>query len=163
MKKILLICLLSSFSVFAADSNKKAEIEQLLTLMNTEAMIDSMYGQIRKMTQGMGQQLKIKPEEQVIFKKFNEKMFAAMKEEMNWQKIKSPTIEIYAKHFSEKEISDMIAFYKTESGKSMIKKLPAVMTDSMMMAQNMMKNFIPKMQKMSAELKRELAEHRKTK
>jgi len=162
MKKILLICLLSSFSVFAADTNKNAQVEELLTLMNTEAMIDSMYGQIGKMTQGMAQQLKVKPEEQAIFKKFNDKMFAAMKEEMNWQKMKTPTIEIYAKHFSEKEISDMIAFYKTESGKSMLKKLPAVMTDSMMMAQNMMKGFIPKMQKMSAELKADLTEHRKT-
>jgi len=162
MKKILLICWLASFSVFAADTNKKADIEELLTLMNTDAMIDSMYGQIDQMMQGMGQQLQVKPEEQAIFTAFRTKMFTAMKEEMNWQKMKAPMIEIYLKHFSEQEISDMIAFYKTPSGQSMIKKLPAVMTDSMMMGQNMMKNFIPKMQVMSAELKAELTKLRKT-
>jgi len=163
MRNILLICFLSSFSVFAADTNKKAEIEELLLLMNTDAMVDSMYSQMSQMMQGMGQQLKVKPKEQAIFKKFTARMFSTMKEEMNWEKMKGPTIEIYAKHFSEKEISDMIAFYKTESGKSMVKKLPAVMTDSMMMGQNMMKNFIPKMQKISQELQSELTKHRQIK
>ena len=165
MKKILLICLLSiaNFSVFAAETTKKAEIEELLTLMNSSAMVNSIYNQMGKMMQGMGQQLKVKPEEKAIFDKFTTKMFTIMKEEMNWQKMKAPTIEIYAKHFSEQEIKDMVAFYKTESGQSMVKKLPAVMTDSMMMGQNMMKSFFPKMQKMSQELKAELAKHRQAK
>ena len=86
-----------------------------------------------------------------------------MKAEMTWEKMKQPMIDIYVKHFSEQEIKDMIAFYKTPSGQSMVKKLPAVMNDSMMMGQNMMKSFFPKMREMSKELQTELTAFRQAK
>ena len=57
---------------------------------------------------------------------------------MNWAKMKKPMIKIYLKHYSEKEIKDMVAFYKSDSGQSMIQKMPAVMGDSMLLSQEMM-------------------------
>jgi hypothetical protein len=55
------------------------------------------------------------------------KAAAAMKGEMTWEKMKEPMIDVYLKHYTEIEINDMLAFYNTESGKSIIKKMPAVM------------------------------------
>ncbi len=129
--------------------------------MNAESMIDNIYSQMDQVMQGMWQQLGVKPSEQEMFDKFMSKMVSIMKSEMNWAKMKEPMIKIYLKHYSEKEIKDMISFYKSDSGQSMIQKMPAVMGDSMLLSQEMMKDFIPKLQKMSKELEEELAAARK--
>jgi hypothetical protein len=70
--------------------------------------------------------------------------------------MKEPMIQIYLKHYTEKEIKDVTAFYKTESGQAMIKKMPLVMQESMMVSQSMYKDFMPKMQELSVELKNDL-------
>lgn len=40
-------------------------------------------------------------------------------------------VPIYARHFTEAEIEAMLAFYRTEEGQSVVRKLPLVMQESM--------------------------------
>ena len=136
--------------------SKRESVEELLTLIDAKSMVDTIYSQMDQVFKGMGQQLGVKPSEQEVFDKFMSKVAATMKEEMSWDKMKDSMINIYLKHYSEKEIQDQIAFYKSESGQSMIKKQPAVLKDTMMFSQNLVKNFIPKLQKISQELEAEL-------
>lgn len=146
---------------YSEDKSKRESVEKLLILMNVESIIDTMYSQMEQLMVGMGQQLGVKPSEQEIFDKFMSKTVSIMKKEMSWAKMKEPMMQIYLKHYSEKEIQDMVVFYNSESGKSMIQKMPEVMKDSMLLSQKMVKDFIPKMQEMSEELKEELAAARK--
>jgi uncharacterized protein len=161
MKKSVAVVLmvLISFGVYAQDS-KRESIEELLRITNMDTMIDSMYKQIGQMTEGMGKQLGVKPDEQPIFDTYMKKVFSTMKEDMNWEKMKGPIIDIYLKHYTEKEIQDMLIFYKSETGRSMVSKMPTVMTDYMQVSQEMMKSFLPKMQSMAKELQSELKSHR---
>ena len=86
-------------------------------------------------------------------KKVNE----LIREEMTWEKMKEPMIQVYINHFTEREIQGMIEFYKTDIGKSTIKKMPLVMQDSMGVSQKMMEGVSPKikvlMDEFSAEIK----------
>ena len=165
MKKFLFVLLLSSISLFssATEVGKKASIEQLLTLMHADTVIDTVYNQMGQVMQRMSKQLRIKPNEQVIFNQYSSQMVSLMKNEMNWKKMKAPMVAIYQKHFTEKEIQDMIAFYKTDTGKSKKKKLPIVMNDSMMMTQKMMRSLFPKIQKISQELHAAITKSRASK
>jgi hypothetical protein len=88
------------------------------------------------------------------------KAAAAMKGEMTWEKMKEPMIDVYLKHYTEIEINDMLAFYNTESGKSIIKKMPAVMEDSMLISQKMFKEFMPRLKGLSDELQKDLKQAR---
>ncbi len=155
MKKTLIIILLLSTFNTLGETNKRQLAEELIVLTNVESTINVMYDQMGKMTQGMSQQLGIKPSESEFFEKGMARMFSLMNEEM-----KEPTIEIYIKHYTEKELQDIVAFYKTKSGKSMISKMPLVMEDSMVIAQSMLKDFLPKMQALTKEMKEELAASR---
>ena len=158
MKKIIaifILLLIPSIS-FAEDPSKKENVEELLVLMNADSIIDNIYSQMNQMIQGMDKQLGVKPSERELFEKYTEKMFSIIKSEMNWEKMKGPMIDLYLKHYSDKEIQDMLAFYKSESGQSMIKKMPAIIKDSMALSQNMMSDFFPKMQALSEELKHEI-------
>ncbi|MFC1841286.1 DUF2059 domain-containing protein [Thermodesulfobacteriota bacterium] len=142
------------------NESKRESVEELLALTDAEDMIDTIYSQMSQMFQGMGQQLGVKPSEQELFDKFMSKMIALLKDEMSWDKMKEPMMKIYLKHYSEKEIQDQITFYKSDSGQSMIGKQPEVMKDTMMLSQEALKDFIPKLQKISKELEEELAASR---
>ncbi len=161
MKKIITLAvgMLLSFGVYAEES-KRESVEELLRVTNMDSIVDSMYGQMTQMIEGMGKQLGVKPDEQPIFNAYMNKMFSAMREEMSWKKMKDPMIDIYLKHYTEKEIQDMLAFYESDTGRSMVSKTPAVMADSMQFSQSMVKSFLPTMQSITQEFKRDLEDHR---
>lgn len=163
MKKLivcLLVLALPAIS-FSADDGKRESVETLLGLINAESMIDNIYSQMELMMKGIGQQFGIQPSEQEMFDQFMIRTVKMMKAEMNWAKMKSPMIEIYMKHYTEKELKDMVEFYSTDTGQSVIRKMPEVMKDSMLLSQQMARDFIPKLQAMTKEFEQELAAARK--
>src|SRR5690606_16830308 len=102
-----------------------------------------------------------KPSEQDVFDNYMRKIAAAMKEEMSWEKMKDPMIDIYLKHYTETEVQDMLNFYRSETGRSLIEKMPMVMGESMLLSQEMMNGFMPTIQRLSEELKKDLEAHRR--
>ncbi|RYV03811.1 hypothetical protein SOPP22_02020 [Shewanella sp. OPT22] len=83
-----------------------------------------------------------------------------MQKEMNWGTMKDQMSKIYLDNYTEKEIKDMITFYESETGRSMVKKMPKVMTQSMQLSQQMVMKLMPKIQKMSQEFSEKLKVHR---
>jgi len=158
MKKTIIIFLISVLSVisYAADESKKESVEELLALMKADSMIDTIYSQMDQTMQGMARRLGVTPSEKKIFDTYMVNMVNLMKSEINWKKMKGPMVDLYLKHYTGKEIKDMVSFYKSDSGQSMVKKMPAVISDSISISQDMMKDFIPKMLAMSQELKKEI-------
>lgn len=162
MKRLVAISfgVLISFAAHAQDS-KRESIEELLEVSKADTMVDAMYGQVQQAFAGVGDQLGIRPDEQPMFDAYMNKLFSAMKKDMSWEKMKEPVIQIYMKHYTEKEVQDMLVFYRSETGQAMIEKMPAVVSDSMQVGQSMMQNFIPKIGLYAEELQQDLEEHRK--
>lgn len=69
-------------------------------------------------------------------------------------------IDIYSRSFTEQQIDDLLVFYQTETGQALIKKMPTVMQESMLIGQSMMQQSIPKIQAMAQELAQELQQVR---
>ncbi len=162
MKKISLIITLALFSTFSfgSDTEKKERINELMTLTNVSAMVDAAYSQSFQMMQGLKTELGIRPEEEQKFEQFMNRVSREMRTEMSWQKMEGPMSDVYMKNFSLTELQDMVAFYKTDSGQSVINKMPAIMQDSMMVTQNLLRNFLPKINEMAKEFKSELVASR---
>lgn len=158
MKRLLILLLFLSvpFSAQAEDGVKRETVEELLSLMRAEKMMDAMYAQIDKMVADLPSQLDIQESERPIFDRYVSRVTAVMKEEMSWDKMKEMTTTIYMKHFTEKEVADLVAFYRTESGQAMIEKMPLVMQETMLLSQSMMQDAIPKLKELSEELGEEL-------
>jgi len=146
----------------AEEPATRESVERLLVLTNADAVIDSMYGQMGQLMHGMAQQMEIQPSERDLFDRHTARIVAVMREEMSWERLKGPMTDLYLKHFSEKELADMIAFYESETGRSMVEKMPAVMADSMAVSQSMVREFLPRLQEISAELEQELAARRES-
>ena len=69
-------------------------------------------------------------------------------------------IDVYARNFSEQEIDDKVAFYKTENGQTVIKKLPVVMQESVVGSQTLVQGLMPKIQKIAEQLGTDLPKAR---
>jgi len=161
MGKVLLLSLLIfSSSLYAEQNTKQQKIDELISVMNLDSMIDSTYGQVEGMMKGMSDQMGVKPSEQAIFDKYYGDMMTVLKTQMSWAKMQPMMISVYDKHFSEQEIADMLAFYKTDTGQKILEKMPVVMQESMQMSQSLMKDAMPKIQTLAQQLSDELEQSR---
>lgn len=159
-KAILLSLLIFSSGLFAAQTPKQQKIDELVNVMNMDAMVDSMYAQVEGMMKGMSEQMGVKPSEQAIFDKYYEDMTQVLKTEMSWKKMQPMMVKVYDTHFSEKEINDMLVFYKTETGQAILRKMPIVMQESMQMSQHLVQDAMPKIQALAKQLGDELKRKR---
>ncbi len=163
MKKIIFVVLmLVSFSAGASEESKRKQLEELMSLMDMHSMVNQMYSQFEVQLKNMSAQMGIQASDQAIVDKYYEKMIQLFKKEVNWDKMKPGIIDIYAKHFTEKEIADMITFYKTDSGKSALAKLPMVTQESMQLSTQLVQPIIPEIQKLSQAMAEELKAARTT-
>ena len=75
MKYLLsLIILLSSTAIYADQNKKQKDMAELLSLMNMDSMVDSMYSQLELMMQDMSVQMGIKSQEQPLYDEYHSKM-----------------------------------------------------------------------------------------
>lgn len=164
-KKIIFVIALTflSTNIFAVEKANRNSVEELLNIMNMQSMLDDMYSNIDKTFATMAESFGIEEDEKPILKKYTSKMTALMKKEMTWEKMKEQYIDIYVSHYTEKEVQDMIKFYKSDTGKSIMKKMPKVMKESMLVGQKMSGKFIPKIQNISKEMAKELVIYRQKK
>lgn len=164
MKKALFLffALTLSINAFAVEKTATpASVEKLMQLTEVEKMIDGMYVQMDGMFKNMSSQMGVTEADMPIAEKYMQQLSTAMKEEMNWQKMKAPMVKIYADRFTEQEVLALIKFYESKTGRAMTKKMPLVMQDSMKVTQDMMKDLMPKIQEISKKMAEELEANRK--
>jgi uncharacterized protein len=149
MKNLLLaILLVASLPSFAAESPPtEASIRELLRLTDSKALLDQMYGQMdglmeQAMQEGLGN-TKLNAEQERLLAEFRGKMVRLMREELSWEKLEVIYLDLYSKTFSQAEIDGMIEFYKSESGKAVLAKLPVLMQHLMKSMMDLMQSLRP--------------------
>lgn len=137
----LLIALVATFalSLFATEPNpskrQRALIEEYLELTNASgtqrSAMDTVFAQIEKQivdaasAEGGGPE-KVE-EAKALFATFREHVAGIDLE----GPIREATIRTYARHFSEEELTDLVAFYRTPTGSKSIEVLPQLMREQM--------------------------------
>lgn len=157
---IAILFLFVPLQLSAAQDTKQALVQELLQIMDVDSTLDAVYVQMDSMMTNMSKELEVSESERAIFDDYYQSMNELMKEEVSWQKLEPTIVTIYSNQFTEGELGAMIDFYKTEHGKSILKKMPAVTTESMVMTQSLMQQVIPKVQKLTTKLKQDLKAHR---
>jgi len=131
----LMVLLLVAVPVFATEPNpspKQRElVEKFLAATDSDAtgkrMMDAMLAQFEKAFQGESDD---EIENRETFKMFRERvakldLMKAFHEEQ---------IRLYAKYFDEKELTDLVNFYSSPTGKKVVDVLPNLLRESMQMA-----------------------------
>ena len=162
MRKVLMIIIatLSLSGPAVANTAQRDTVEALLIASGADSALDAVYAQFDGMFANMAEQFKIEESERASFNKHMQKVNLMLQEEMNWDTLKEPMIDVYMAHYTEQELQDMLAFYQSETGQSVVKKMPEVMAASMQVTQQLMKDVYPKIMQMSKAYSEELKKQR---
>ncbi|MBO4332597.1 MAG: DUF2059 domain-containing protein [Paludibacteraceae bacterium] len=134
MKKLFCaVCFAAFCSVFSvnaqtADDEYRSLVKEYLQLTNTdkvmERIIPTMFESLKKMAPEV-------PDE------WWQKAEVKMQENFKTDKISSGIADIYVKYLSKEELKDIVAFYKTPSGRKIAENSPAIHQDCMMWGQKL--------------------------
>ncbi len=151
IKRALLFGLLTAFLATAQTPlSKEAKIDRMLTLTNASSMIDQMFAQIRKMTEGM-MPPGATPEQAAEAKQVQQKVQDVVHSRLSWDRMRPQFIKIYSETFTDEELDGLLAFYDSPTGRAMIKKTPELMAKSMAIGQAQMVDILPEIQRIVAE------------
>lgn len=155
-KWILLMLIMFCTTAYGADTKPSDEsIKELLRVTESRNLVDSMMGQMDNLFKSSMQQAlqgkTITQKEQKLADDMQKKMIVIFKEEMNWEMLEPLFMQIYRDSFTQQEVDGMLAFYKSPSGQSVIRKMPLVMQNTMTEMQKRMGPIYQKLSKMTEE------------
>jgi hypothetical protein len=161
IKHIVLALTLICSAAFAADTKPStASVQELLKVTETHKLLDSVTAQIDGMMKNMMAQATQgqapTPAQTKAFESMQNKMAGLMKEELSWEKYEPMFIKIYNESFTQEEIDNIIAFYRTPGGQALVKKMPVVMQRTMQLVQQQMGPMMQKFQAIAQECQAEV-------
>jgi uncharacterized protein len=128
----------------------EAQIDALMDTMDMRRLLDDMFVQLDAMGENMGQQMlgeNATPEQRESLRRIIARQQASTRKAMSWDTLGPIYRRVYAKLFTAEEVQAMIAFYGSESGRSIMHKMPQAMQLSMEEMQPIMQTLIADMQK----------------
>jgi hypothetical protein len=118
MNRLLLLLLATSALVSGAQTDQhRALAEELTALFHMEDVME----------QSIADMLALQIEAQPALKPYEADLSAFLQKHMGWSTLKDDMIGLYAESFSQQELREMIAFYKTETGQKAIRLVPELM------------------------------------
>jgi hypothetical protein len=152
---VLLIIVMVQTAMAAEIGPSDASVKELLRAMESEKLVDATLEQVDELIQAAMKNAlsgrKINPMQQKIIDDMRSKINALFKEQMKWDALEPAFVDIYRRSFSQQEIDGMLLFYKSETGRAVVTKMPVVMQHAMRFTQNLMSDLLQKIQDMQME------------
>jgi hypothetical protein len=158
---MILCCFAVAFNA-SAEVPSDAQLDELFRVTKVESLLMDTSNQLEgNLKAGVQQSLSqaqippaLVPEVNKLIDATLPKFVQRSQEQLSWANMKPKYAQLYRETFTQQEVVDMIAFYNTPSGQSVISKMPAVMQKIMVMTQQMI---IPLMIQMNADLRSAVA------
>lgn len=163
MKKIvcvaaLLLCMCRVS--FADDASKRAKIDEMFTLMRMQETMDRVVlqqqKQVKEMLPGMFPDVHLTADQQKMMDTFLAKVMALSRESLDWKKLEPQFIDLYASTYDESTVDALLAFYRSDAGKTMIAKQPELIDKSQVITKERLAEMQPKMRELFQEFMVEL-------
>jgi hypothetical protein len=130
--------------VHADQASKSKKIEEIFELTKADQSIKAMQAQTRAGLQSQLAAVGIR-DAQAIGAELDRVLKPLMEESLSWDKMKPRMVRLYDETFSEEEIAGMLDFYHSPTGRAMIDKMPALLSKSVALSQEMMRDVMPKL------------------
>jgi len=155
---ILLLFVCFNTTVHADDASHRAAIQEMLALSNVDKIMEPMFAQVENIMEQQFYSMNVSEDQKPILKKYTQKIIDLMKAELSWDKLQNDFVEIYAKVYTEAEIKEIVAFYKSPTGRKVLDKMPQLMQESITISQKNMEKILPRMEAISQEMAAEIRE-----
>jgi hypothetical protein len=123
-----------------------AKLDQLSTQAMDQVMTQMNSGVMQKMAG-----TKLTDDDQKRLDEFSGKVRQLVNRSLGWQALEPQYAKLYADAYTEQQLDDLIAFYKSPTGQVMVEKTPLLMKQSSAIAQQKMTTLIPEFQNLLKE------------
>lgn len=136
----------------ADDVSHRAAAEELLKTMRLDEQQAKQVEQVKTMVAGMtasaaqGQNAPLKPEQVAEAQKVQAQMLDLIFQKMSWEAIKPEFVQAYVEVFTEPELKDLIAFYRSPAGQKYVEKQPQLTAKVMQISQKRAMELMPEIQ-----------------
>jgi hypothetical protein len=144
------ICLLVS-PAYADDASKTAKVEEFFQLAKMDDLLrQTLTMTMNQLKSGIFQQLagvKLAPDQEKLMDEYQDRLSKVISDALSWEKLKPGYVKLFADAYTEPELDDIVAFYKSPTGRSMVAKTPMLMTKATSVVQAKMEEAMPALQK----------------
>jgi hypothetical protein len=137
------------------DASKMAKVHEFFRLAKLDQLSTQAMDQVMtQMNSGAMQQIagtKLTEDDQKRLDEFSGKVRQLVNRAMGWQALEPQYAKLYADAYTEQQLDDLIAFYKSPTGQVMVAKTPMLMKESSAIAQQQMVTLIPEFQNLLKE------------
>ncbi len=147
---VALMASLSATSPAQAAQATEAQVDKLMDTMDMRRMLDDMFVQFDAMGESMGQQMlgeDATPEQRESLRRIIARQQASTRKAMSWDTLGPIYRKVYTKLFTAEEVEAMTVFYGSDTGRSIMLKMPQAMQLSMQEMQPIMQTMIADMRK----------------
>jgi hypothetical protein len=120
----------------ADEASHRAAAEALLNLMDMDKLMAQSVDQM------LGMQVKQNPS----IAPYQQQMKDFLNKYMSWASMKDDMVKIYVSEFTEPELKELTAFYKTPLGKKTVEKMPQLLVKGAELSQKRMQEHLPELQ-----------------
>lgn len=156
MRKFLAIAMVACLGVAAARAEEPAALAtELLSLMKIDENMKQAFDMTKQMmVQQVSQMEKLTGQSSGgKAADYQSRVLDLVADEMSWEKLKGPYIDLYASTFTAEELKGLVDFYKSPIGQTFIRKQPDLMKKTMQLNQKMQMELMPKLQQLVQEMK----------
>jgi hypothetical protein len=90
--------------------------------------------------------VKLPPDQETALGEFQDKVARIVSDALAWEKLKPAYVKLFTEAYSEAELDDIIAFYRSPTGQSMVAKAPSLMAKASEIAQQRLATVMPELQ-----------------
>ena len=149
---LLLSILACTLVAHADDASKLAKIQEFFKV----SKMDQMMAQVMKQTMdqvnsGMTQQImgvQLSPDQQQKVDQLTDKVRKIVSGALSWDNLEPEYAKIYADAYTEQQIDDILAFYKSPTGQAMVEKAPDLIKQASAISHDRLAVVIPELQKL---------------
>lgn len=149
-RPLLAACLvLAALSPAYAAPPTEAQVDRLLETMDMRRTQAGMLEQIDRMGARMGEQMlgaSATAAQRDALRRASSQQHQAMRTAMSWETLAPVYRKVYTQLFTAEEVDAMIAFYGSDTGRGILRKMPQAMERSMQEMQPIMQSLVSSMQ-----------------
>src|SRR5215469_5664355 len=104
-------------------------VNRLFEVMHTSQFLDNYLAEVDTMMRSSMRQAlhgeQLNAEEQQIIEDMSSELASLVRHEVSWESMRPVMVDVYRNTFSQREVDDMLKFYRSPSGQAVVAKLPA--------------------------------------
>jgi len=144
----------------AADQDKRALAEELMAVMHPEKMMDQVMNQLSGTVRQQLQTMNVPEDTKPLVDQMMQDEMTYLRDKLDWTKLKPQFVDMYADVFTEGELREIVAFYKSPGGQAFLDKTPVLTQRSITMMQALMTDLPAHLEEMNARLRKQIEEKR---